>query len=221
MNGNTAIIVALPREVAALVNGWERRDLSRSVRVWRRGNVVVACAGIGSARVALACDAAMTLGPVATLVSAGVAGACDPKLHAGDVVQGATVIDARTGERFEAANMGAAAIVTAAAIVSVKEKARLRETYGASAVDMEAATVFRIAQAHGLQCRAIKAISDEAEFAMEGLERFVTHDGQFRQSAFAAYAAIRPHMWGRVMALGRNTARAVRALTEALGAEID
>jgi hypothetical protein len=33
------------------------------------------------------------------------------------------------------------------------------------------------------------------------------------------YAAVRPWMWGRMIALGRNGARATAALAEALGAE--
>ena len=42
-----AIIAALPREVAALTKGWERRETAKHVFVWMRGEVVVACAGMG------------------------------------------------------------------------------------------------------------------------------------------------------------------------------
>ena len=162
----------------------------------------------------------MMASPVTTLVSAGLAGACDVKLYVGDVVRAATVVDAKTGERFETGADGGVA-VTGSQIASVREKARLREAYGATAVDMEAAAVARIARAHGLGFRAVKAISDEANFAMEGLEHFATNDGQFREGAFALHAALRPWMWGEVMELGRSSAKAVRALTEALRAEID
>jgi adenosylhomocysteine nucleosidase len=110
-------------------------------------------------------------------------------------------------------------VVTGGGIAGVREKARLRASYGASAVDMEAAAVARIARAHGLEFRAVKAISDVAEFEMEELASFVTSDGQFRETGFAMYAAVRPWMWGRLIALGRNGARATAALAEALGAE--
>ena len=40
-----------------------------------------------------------------------------------------------------------------------------------------------------------------------GLSQFATQDGQFREGAFALHAALRPAMWGKVIALGRNTAR--------------
>lgn len=217
-----AIIAALPREVAGLVKDWERREISRNVFVWTQGVSVVACAGMGAVRVTLACEAAMKAVTVTTLISAGLAGACDPELRVGDVVHAAMVIDAKTGERFETAVPDCnAVVVTGAAIASVREKRRLRETYGAAAVEMEAAAVARIAHAHGLEFRAVKAISDEAGFAMDGLERFASEDGQFREGAFALHMALRPWRWGEVMALGRNSAKAVRALTEALRAEID
>lgn len=226
MSGRVAIIAALPREVSALVKGWERRELARNVFVWTQDDIVVACAGMGASRAVLACEAAMKTAPVTALISAGLAGACDPALHVGDVVRAGVVIDVKTGERFEAAEpSGGAVIVTGAAIASAREKARLREAYGAAAVEMEAAAVARIAQAHGMRFRSVKAISDEAEFAMQGLEGFVTEDGQFREGAFAFHAALRPWRWGEVMALGRNSAKAVRALggalNDALRGEVD
>lgn len=216
-----AIVAALPREVAALVKGWERRETSRHVLVWTRGDAAVASAGMGTTRAALACEAAMQAAPVTRLISAGLAGACDPALRVGDVVRAGLVIDSRTGERFDISGAPGAVVVTGAVIANVSEKRRLREAYGAAAVDMEGAAVARVARAHGLEFRVLKAISDEAYFAMEGLERFATADGQFRQGAFALHAALRPWKWGQVMALGRNSGRAIRALTEALRAEID
>ena len=217
---SVGIIAALPRELSALVKGWERRESGRHVFVWMRGGAVAACAGMGVARAALACEAAMKAAPVTALVSAGLAGACDPALRVGDVVRASVVVDAKTGERFEAAGSDAV-VVTGAAIASVREKARLHDAYGAAAVEMEAAAVARIAHAHGLEFRAVKAISDEAGFTMDGLERFASSDGQFREGALALHAALRPWMWGEVMTLGRNSAKAVRSLNEALRAEID
>jgi adenosylhomocysteine nucleosidase len=222
MSGSIAIIAALPREVSGLVKGWARSEAAGDVLVWTRGNAVVACAGMGATRAALACEAAMKVASVATLISSGLAGACDPSLRVGDVVRASIVIDAKTGERFASACLDRnAVVVTGEMIASVREKQRLRETYAASAVEMEAATIARIAQAHGLEFRVMKAVSDEAGFAMEGLERFVTADGRFREVAFAAHSAIRPHTWARVIALGRNSSRAIRALTDALRAEIN
>lgn len=214
-----AMIAALPREVRALVKGWERRRIAGGV-VYTNGDAVVACAGMGAARMALAVQAAMDVLPVTDLISVGLAGACDPKMRVGEIVRAGVVVDARTGERFEDAQFKQV-LVSSDAIANAKEKARLHASYSAAAVDMEAASVARLAQAHGLGFHAIKAISDEAEFEMEGLARFSTAEGQFREAAFALHAALRPAMWSKVIVLGRNSSNAVDALTEALRGELD
>jgi len=215
-----AIIAALPREVSALVKGWERRELPGRVVVYSNGHAVVACAGMGAGRAALAVEAAMAAMPVTALLSVGLAGACDRALRVGEIVRAGVVVDARTGERFDDSRFGQV-LVSTPAIASVREKARLRASYSAAAVDMEAAAVARLARAHGLDFQAIKAISDEADFEVEGLSRFATADGQFREAAFALHAALRPAMWGKVIALARNSSRAVAALTAAVDAELD
>jgi adenosylhomocysteine nucleosidase len=214
------MIAALPREVSALVKGWEKRELPGHVVVYTNGEAVVACAGMGTERAVLAAQAAMETMPLTDLLSVGLAGACDPRLEVGEIVRASVVIDARTGERFESSQFKQVLLSTGA-IASVGEKARLRASYNADAVDMEAAAVARSAQAHGLSFHSIKAISDEADFEVEGLARFATAEGQFRETAFALHAVVRPAMWGRVIALGRNSSKALDALTEALQTELD
>jgi adenosylhomocysteine nucleosidase len=78
-----------------------------------------------------------------------------------------------------------------------------------------------LARKYGLSFSAIKAISDEAGFEVEGLSQFATPKGQFREVAFALHAALRPAMWGKVIALGRNSRKALAALTSALRVELD
>ncbi|MDR3745183.1 MAG: phosphorylase [Acidobacteriaceae bacterium] len=215
-----AIIAALPREIAALVKGWERRSPARGVAVYSNGEAVVACAGMGVARVALAVQAAMDALPVTDLLSVGLAGACDPKLRVGELVRAGVVLDSRTGERFEDSPFSQL-LVSSDAIASVREKARLHATCYAHAVDMEAASVARLARERGLGFHAIKVISDEADFELAELARFSTADGQFREGAFALHAALHPAMWSKVIALGRNSGKAVAALTVALRGELD
>jgi adenosylhomocysteine nucleosidase len=214
------MIAALPREVSGLVAGWEARTLPGGVMVYTNGEAVVACAGMGARRVALAVEAARAAMAVTDLISVGVAGACDPALRVGDIVRAGVVIDSNTGERFEDSQYKQV-LVTCATVAGVAEKARLRASYRAAAVDMEAAIVGRLARAHRLAFRAIKAISDDAAFELGDISRFVTPLGQFREAAFAVDAAVRPRMWGRVFALARNSGRAVDALTVALRAELD
>jgi adenosylhomocysteine nucleosidase len=215
-----AIIAALPREVGALVKGWECRRPERNVRVYTNGEAVVACAGMGARRAELAVQAAMKAMPVTALVSVGLAGACDSALRVGDIVRAGVVIDGRTGERFENPRFEQV-LVSVDAVASAREKARLRAECGAAAVDMEAAAVARMARAHGLDFGAIKAISDEMDFEMDGLSQFSTEDGQFREAAFALHAAMRPASWSKVIALARNSGKALKSLTVAIEGELD
>jgi len=112
-------------------------------------------------------------------------------------------------------------LVSTPAIASIKEKQRLYESYRASAVDMEAATVARIAQAHNLPFQAIKAISDDASFELQELARFATQDGQFREAAFAAYSVAQPHLWSKLFRLAGNSQLAIQSLTAELESQLD
>jgi len=215
-----AIIAALPREVKQLVRGWQEHRLPDKITAYTNDFAVVACAGMGPVRATLAVQAALSLKPVTSILSAGVAGACDPTLRVGDIVRAGVVIDARTGERFTN-RLFSETLITTSVIAGVKEKQRLYASYKASAVDMEAATVARLAQAHHIAFRAIKSISDEASFEMEELAQFATPDGQFREAAFAAHSAVRPHLWPKLFALAGNSKRALQSLTSELESQLN
>jgi adenosylhomocysteine nucleosidase len=83
-------------------------------------------------------------------------------------------------------------------------------------VDMEAATVGRLAMARGLGFRAIKGVSDGYDFELEALTQFEGERGSFRTGAFAAYTALRPWTWGKAIELGRGSAKALAGLEAAL-----
>jgi adenosylhomocysteine nucleosidase len=220
MSEYPGIIAALPREVEHLVRGWREQRLPGGIVVYIGDAAVVACAGMGAARAALAVEAAMSVRPLSALLSVGFAGACDRSLRVGDIVRAGVVVDTQSGERFRS-SQSTQVLVSAPAIASVPEKQRLYAAYGASAVDMEAATVARIAQAHGLPFQTIKVISDDAEFELQELGRFATRDGQFREAAFAAYSAVRPRLWSKLLHLAGNSKRALRALTVELESQLD
>jgi len=212
-----AIIAALPREVAALVRGvapdpQRKRD---GVFLYRLPNTLVVCGGMGSVRVLLAVRAALESASIDTLISTGLAGACSPAAEVGTVFEAKTIIDAQSGARFTS-SIGDASLVTSHSIASVHEKQRLFASYGATIVDMEAATVARMADIHGLRFRAIKAVSDAHDFELSSLSRFATVHGHFRTGAFALHTALRPRSWRKTMQLGSGSQRALRALTKAL-----
>lgn len=210
-----AVLAALPREIHGLV-GRVRPEpalLRQGIHLYRLPEAVVATAGMGQARVALAFAAAINACHPSTVLSVGLAGACGSDTAAGSVYEAGLVIDSQTGERFETGQENIApTLVTIAAIAGIQEKARLAEAYGAAMVDMEAATVARLALAHGLPFRAIKGISDAHDFEMASLSRFAGAQGQFRTAAFALHTALRPHHWRPAARLGRNSYRALESL---------
>ena len=213
-----AMIAALPREIAGLVQGTAADAGLRKDGVWlyRVEGAVVVAAGMGKQRAAVAVEAALAGGDVEMLVSTGLAGACVPGVEAGSVMEAGVVVDAETGERLVAGSGEGVTLVTAVSIASVREKARLAETYGAALVDMEAATVARMARAKGVGFRAIKGVSDGYDFELSALGKFAGERGSFRTGAFAAHTAVRPWTWGRAMELGRGSGRALKGLEERL-----
>jgi adenosylhomocysteine nucleosidase len=217
-------IAALPREVASLVSrrGWraDTKLLGRGIHVFEHQDAVVACAGMGGNRAALAVGAALALGSASELISVGWAGACGGRFGVGDVLRAHIVIDAKTGERFftseEKSENEIQVVVTVALPAGVTEKARLSLSYYASAVEMEAASVARLARAKDLPFYAIKAISDAADFELPCLDKFTTADGQFRETAFGLHVALRPGLWGPVLTLAKGSKLAAGLLCVAI-----
>jgi adenosylhomocysteine nucleosidase len=221
-------IAALPREIASAVQGWRKEALSaRNIHVYSNNEAIIACAGMGGHRASLAVEAALALGPASELISIGWAGACTAGLRAGDIVHVDVVVDAQTGERFFTAGaeekqkpVFLVALVTAAVPAGAREKQRLGASYNASAVDMEAAAVARIARARELPFYAIKAISDGYDFELPGMTEFTTQDGQFRETAFGLHVALHPSLWKSVASLAKGSTLAAQRLRPQIEAHI-
>ena len=221
-----AIVAALPRELAPLSRNLQATTVLRAegilLQVARPAGrrVLLVTAGMGSPRAALAVAAALGHGPVSSLLSVGLAGACDPALAVANLVEATLVIDSHTGERFTPSTqlgLGTPGVlVSISHIAGPAEKQRLHDSYTAAAVDMEAATVARLARAHDLPFAALKAISDEYPVDLTHLAPFSSTRGHFRTGSFAFHTALRPHRWRGTMALGRHSSLALRALAEAL-----
>lgn len=115
------------------------------------------------------------------VVSFGIAGGLDPSLKPGDVVIGTGIVS-RDGRR--SADLDAAAAVVGllaglpnrvisadlagvdAAVLSVADKASLRDSTNAAAVDMESHVAAAFAGRHGLPFAAIRVICDPADRAL-------------------------------------------------------
>ncbi|MHB1935878.1 MAG: phosphorylase family protein [Acidobacteriaceae bacterium] len=212
-----AILAALPREVAPLVRNWPVRTISRGegTSVWECDRAIVVCAGMGRERVTRAFELAESRGALHLVLSVGYAGALRTGMPTDTVYWPSTVIDGQTGERFTCSD-GAGTLVTTDHEVGREEKLTLAARWNADLVDMESATVARLAKLRSLPFRALRAVSDSVDDNLPDFSRFADERGGFRSGLFAIYAALRPWSVPTVLRLGKQSARASQAIARAL-----
>jgi adenosylhomocysteine nucleosidase len=216
-----AIIAALPGELKPLVKHW--RHVSTGVngaKKWTLSNGddmwIAVCAGMGADAVRRAYAAAASDGPLDILLSIGWAGALSADVKPGTVHVPTGVIDAQTGEQFNFAEGGRKwRLVTTASVADAAEKARLAATYpGAVLVDMEAATVARLAEMRGIPLLCIKGVSDAVGAVLPDLNPFIDQTGQMQLARFVGHIALRPQYWPSLLHIGKNSARAAEAMRD-------
>lgn len=213
-----AIVAALEREVRPLVKEWqvsEKESEGRRYRFFEKDDLVLVCGGIGPEAARRAAEAVIALYAPSVIYSVGFAGAVDPGLKVADIFQPLRVVNAADGSSVTL-DHGQGMLVSFGSVASPVQKASLRDSFGAQAVDMEAGAVARAAEARGVGFAVVKVISDEFNFDFPSMERFVDHDGGFLEGSFAWFVALRPWLWPRVAKLARNSSRASRALCDTL-----
>jgi adenosylhomocysteine nucleosidase len=211
-----AIVAALEREVLPLVRHWRTTDREysgRSFRFFENGEIVVVCGGIGAEAGRRATEASIALYAPGLVYSAGFAGALEPGLEIGDVIVPRRVINAADGSGVETGT-GEGVLVSFNSVASPEQKAKLGSSFGAQAVDMEAAAVALAAEVRGVRFAAVKAISDESNFTLPAMDNFISSGGSFRTWKFALFVLIRPWMYKSVLISARNSSRASRALCD-------
>jgi adenosylhomocysteine nucleosidase len=218
-----AIIAAMERELAPLVRGWKRGMLSSgdtTFTLFERDGVLAVIAGIGCKNAEQAARAVVAQYRPSLLISAGLAGALIRSLKAGSVFTPSLVVDAADGAEYRCVadgnHVSGGILVSSGEIAGVEAKRELVTRFHGLVVDMEAAGVAKVAHQEQIGFRSVKAISDEADFAMPPVVRFVASDGTFQSGRFAAWMVVRPWQWMRVAALARNSRRATAALCERL-----
>ena len=223
-----AVIAAMEREVSPLVQGWEKSRVEHAARTFRcygRNNIFAIVSGIGAGNAELAARAAMEKFHPRALVSAGLAGALMRSLKIGNIVMPNVIIDAENGTEYRCKLggevIGGGVLVSSNAVASPAAKQQLVERFHGLIVDMEAAGVARVAHQYGIGFRCVKAISDEVDFELPPLQRFVIADGDFQSGAFAAWAAVHPQHWMKIAALARNSGRAAAALCDWLSKNLN
>jgi adenosylhomocysteine nucleosidase len=213
-----AIVAALEREVRPLVRDWQVKEKDyegRRYRFFEKNECTLVCGGIGAAPARRAAEAVLAIYKPNLIYSAGFAGALAAGLAVGAIVQPHRLVNAADGSSVSL-DRGEGVLVSFGSVANSEQKIRLRDSFGALAVDMEAAAVSRAAELRGVEFAVVKAISDEWDFEFPSMERFVDSNGKFLETRFALFAALRPWLWLAVARLARNSHRASLALCEFL-----
>lgn len=212
-------MTALEREVRPLVQHWnvaEKEHASRRFRFFEHDERVLVCGGIGAEAARRAAEAVITIYAPSVVYSVGFAGGLDSGLKVGEILRPRRVVNAGDGSSVST-DRGEGVLVSFGSVASPAQKAKLRDSFGAQAVDMEAAAVARAAEARGVSFGAVKVISDELDFNFPSMERFIDSNGQFLERRFAWFTIFRPWLWLQVARMARNSRHASRALCDWLG----
>jgi len=159
------------------------------------------------------------------VVSTGFCGALDPELATGDVLEVSRVIDVLRQVTYACRETtGGSARLSRAALASMdrvaessQEKAELRSSTSAHAVEMEAAEVARYAAEAAIPFYCFRAISDTAEHSFDiHLNAHRDSEGRFARKRIV-WEALTVQPWRRVpglIALDRNCRLAENRLGE-------
>jgi adenosylhomocysteine nucleosidase len=209
-----AMIAALPGELKPLVSGWQQRG--RNLWAGRIGDceVTAIAGGMGAAAASRAVERAFDDGAPDTLVSYGWAGALTCAVKPPTACAISEIVDTGSGAHFATGFAKGYRLITLDHVAHVDEKRGLAEKFQSVLVDMEGATVARMAAERGVAFYCFKGVSDGYTDRLPDFGRFMDGEGQLRMTAFVAYAAVHPQYWSALRRLGKNSGAAAKALAD-------
>ena len=220
------LIAALPGELKPLTRSWAALETVHNVHGFQHpSNTIFAFhAGMGAAPVTRAFQRAFDVCRPTAVYSVGWAGALTEADHPGTTLRPDRILDLATHETFPCAPTNwttRGTLLTARRVATQAEKPKLAASHSqARAVDMEAATLARLAAAHNLPFHCVKAISDSLHEPLPDLNPYLTPQGQFATARFLAHIALRPQLWPDLARFGQQSALAARNLADTLAAEL-
>jgi len=183
---------------------------------------LINCQGFGRSAARRAAAQLISEGATA-LLSFGIAGGIDPRLNAGDVILAPEVIDGKDSYTTDGAwtarlrntlfqhhFLTAVPIAHSARVLSSPgEKRALRESTGASAVDMESYGVAEIAAERGVPFAVLRVVADTAGDALPSVAlAATTPDGRVAVMKSVMGALAHPQQIPALIWLGRRTGTA-------------
>jgi adenosylhomocysteine nucleosidase len=204
----------MARELAPMLRG-VRPQRIEGVDFFEFADAAIAVGGIGRKAARVTAEALIRRYSPGVLISAGLVGALTPMMKVGDVIDVKEIVDADSGEVFETGR-GDAVLVTASGVAGPADKPIDAQRWNADIVDMEASAEAAVAKQNGIEFVALKAVSDEVNFAMPPLGKFISAKGKFDTLRFLVWVAIRPKWWSAVRQLNANSTLAAANLCRAL-----
>jgi adenosylhomocysteine nucleosidase len=233
--GRIAIVAAMPEELSRLLaRATHRRSLSlgssRAFEATIAGrDAVLVATGEGSGRASQACRALLSELPIGGLIVAGVAGGLSPSLAPGSVIVARRVVD--DGEtapapdrRWAEAAQGCGnavlgTILSSSSMLCTRDAkagayARLG-TAEPAVVDLESATLARVAAAHGVPYIAVRAVCDTVDENLPlDFNRYCDDSGKLDRFRLARVALSRPALIAPLWHLRRRVATCSERLAE-------
>jgi len=222
-----AVLTAMPMELAAVRRKMEGAQAfpalgSRAVSGRFAGVDVVATAvGVGTRRAAETTERLFQTASVPLVIVVGVAGASAPHLKIADVVVPESVIHGPAGtthtstasvahlERKGTIRTHDELLVDAEAVAALHRE-------GVSAMDMETGAIAAVCERQGVEWTAFRAMSDTPARPVDPASMTMLNpDGTPNVGASLRFMLRNPHKIPRLIAMGRDTAKACKAAAEA------
>lgn len=184
-------------------------------------NVSILVSGMGKANAERAVNIALTNRRPALVLTCGFAGGLNPSLRTGDVVfESDAAFAFAFAARLRAAGAAQAKFHCAGRVATTREeKALLRESTGADAVEMESSIIRARCHERGIPCATVRVISDAANENLPlDFNRLMTADHKISPARLAAVLMRNPGTIPKLIRLQRNTAFAASRLSEVLTA---
>jgi hypothetical protein len=211
----------MPRELRRLAHALALSTATVGGRPgWKGQRIVVGAVGVGTVAAAAGATRILADHRPARVLIVGVAGAVDKDLAIADVIAPRTVVDAASGAAW--APHGAGRATTPARVRTLATVPHFGAPLPAetSAVDMETAAIAAQCERLGIPWDVRRAVSDLPGALHPTVPGLVGPDGRADIPAVVRLLARHPRQLAGLVRLGRDTTRAIKAVSASVLAEL-